>query len=186
MSAEQAEELTQAFFTEVVLGRELLNKAEPQKGRLRSLILTALKRFRIDRARRTDAADRALAGRGELASAADSPADSECIGETVFNRLWAAAQIGETLRRCEEHFNRTERSHYWSLFDERVIRPNVGHTEPSPLNTTFARLGFESPAAAAAALQVVKRRFQTVLREVVSEANLDDPDAECDLLSRLA
>lgn len=45
---EQAKDLTQSFFHEVVLGRELIRKADRSKGRFRSFLLTALKRYLIN------------------------------------------------------------------------------------------------------------------------------------------
>jgi hypothetical protein len=45
---EQAKDLTQGFFQEVVLGRKLIEKAEQTKGRFRSFLLVALNRYVID------------------------------------------------------------------------------------------------------------------------------------------
>jgi RNA polymerase sigma-70 factor (ECF subfamily) len=45
---EQAKDLAQGFFQEVVLGRKLIEKAEQTKGRFRSFLLVALNRYVID------------------------------------------------------------------------------------------------------------------------------------------
>lgn len=45
---EQAKDLTQGFFHEIVLGHDLLQSATPEKGRFRSLLLTALNRYLIN------------------------------------------------------------------------------------------------------------------------------------------
>ena len=47
---ESAKDLTQDFFHEVVLGRDLIQRADPSKGRFRSFLLTALKRYLINAA----------------------------------------------------------------------------------------------------------------------------------------
>ncbi len=49
---ETAKDLTQGFFQEVVLGRDLVQKAESQKGRFRTFLLTALDHYvtSVDRA----------------------------------------------------------------------------------------------------------------------------------------
>src|SRR5210317_2243342 len=44
---EQAKDLTQGFFHEVVLGRSLIQKADQSKGRFRSFLLIALNRYLI-------------------------------------------------------------------------------------------------------------------------------------------
>jgi hypothetical protein len=45
---EQAKDLTQGFFHEVVLQRHLVEKADPAKGRFRSFLLIALNRYLSD------------------------------------------------------------------------------------------------------------------------------------------
>ncbi|MBL7189541.1 MAG: sigma-70 family RNA polymerase sigma factor [Phycisphaerae bacterium] len=45
---EQAKDLTQGFFHEVVLGRGLIQKADQSKGRFRSYLLLALNRYIIN------------------------------------------------------------------------------------------------------------------------------------------
>ena len=45
---EKTKDMTQGFFQEVVLGRELIQKAQQTKGHFRTLLLTALDRYVID------------------------------------------------------------------------------------------------------------------------------------------
>ena len=52
---EAAKDLTQGFFQEVVLGRDLVQKAESQKGRFRTFLLTALDHY-VTSVYRADAA----------------------------------------------------------------------------------------------------------------------------------
>jgi len=54
----EAEELTQSFFAEVVLKRELFERAEAERGRLRSLILRSLSNFLADQIRRRGVGER--------------------------------------------------------------------------------------------------------------------------------
>ena len=44
-SNETAKDLTQGFFYEIVLGKELISKAEQSKGKFRTYLLTALDRY---------------------------------------------------------------------------------------------------------------------------------------------
>lgn len=50
---ESAKDLTQGFFCEIVLGRELIKKANKRKGRFRTFLLTALDRYVISGELRT-------------------------------------------------------------------------------------------------------------------------------------
>ena len=45
---EKAKDLTQGFFHEVVLGRDLLKQADKAKGKFRTFLLTALDRYTVD------------------------------------------------------------------------------------------------------------------------------------------
>src|SRR5210317_1439495 len=45
---EQAKDLTQGFFHEIVLGRGLIEKADQSKGKFRSFLLLALNRYLIN------------------------------------------------------------------------------------------------------------------------------------------
>ncbi len=173
---EEAAECTQAFFAEVILRRRLFEHADEARGRLRTLVLTALKRHLIDRQRsaaasevlrawsvdvnQLDAEDNAHARCPELAD--ESP-------DAFFERRWAVAQLEEALRRCEQHFRGTGKSAHWELFAARVVHPAVSAVEPRPLAETAAALGFRSAADAAAAVQVVRKRMLAVLGALEQE-----------------
>src|SRR5689334_18689682 len=51
-SQHDAADLTQEFLSEVVLGRNLLVKADPARGRFRAFVKSALRNFLIDQHRR--------------------------------------------------------------------------------------------------------------------------------------
>ncbi len=52
---EQAKDLTQGFFHEIVLNRQLIERADISKGRFRTLLLHALNQYLIDEQRRESA-----------------------------------------------------------------------------------------------------------------------------------
>lgn len=183
IGSEEAAEVTQAFFGEVVLGRGLFERAEPESGRLRSLMMSSLKRYMVDRHRRSVARrERAMiplsAFDGEesrLASARDDGPDE------AFRRAWAEGVMSEAVRRAEGHFRGSGKAAHWELFASRVLRPAVHGTAAPALEAESARLGFKSAADGAAAVQTVKRRITTLLREVVGETV--DPGAVDEELS---
>lgn len=166
---ELAAETTEAFFADVVLQRELFEGAARSRGRLRSLVMSALKNYRVDTARRAAARGAGLRvpldGR-DADIAADSPGDSP---EAAFDREWAAAVLDEAMRRAELHFIRTGKARHWRVFEARVLRPATGGAEPRPLGELAAEQDFRTPADAAAAVQVVKKRVQALIEEVVAE-----------------
>jgi DNA-directed RNA polymerase specialized sigma24 family protein len=187
-SREEATDLTQGFFADVVLGRHLFENANANKGRLRSLILTALKRYATDQWRRTSARG---GGRNFSLNALDREdslgieGDSDC----AFDRRWALSLFDEALRRCEAHFSTESKIRHWRIFEARVLQPAMRNTSVRPLAADSDACGFRSSAEGAAAVQTVKRRFAAIFREVISETITDKESLEgeyCVIRSLLA
>ena len=86
--------------------------------------------------------------------------------------------LGEALRRCEQHYAAGEKRGHWDLFEARVLRPAVHGCGAPGLSDAAERLGFRTSADAAAAVQTVKRRVNTLMLEVVSETLTRPEDAE--------
>lgn len=181
-SRDEAEELTQAFFADVVSGRALLAGASPERGRLRTLLIAALKNYRIDVYRRE-------ASRGDGQTWSLSSMDVELEEQRVstraddapdvgFDREWAATIVNEALCKCRRHFEDAGKLAHWKLFEARVVRPLTSPSDPPSLANLAQELGFRSTADAAAAMQVVKKRFDVILREVTAETTASGDDAE--------
>jgi RNA polymerase sigma-70 factor (ECF subfamily) len=180
--SEAAAELTQSFFAEVVLDRGLFEKAEPHRGRLRTLLLTALKRFQIDKHRRRSARGSDITIPMDLLHMEDARLAATPPGvDHAFERRWAMGLFEEALKRCEGHFRDSGREKHWELFEARILRPAITRNEPKALAELAEPMGFASPALAAAAVQVVKRRVTALLREVVAETLDDQADVEAEL-----
>lgn len=179
---DEAEELTQAFFSDVVAGRALLSGVTRERGRLRTLIISALKNYMVDVHRRK------VARRADCTWSLDAPnfepeenrtrlGDGESP-EVGFDRRWAAALVSEALHRCLAHFVSSGRGEHWRLFEARILRPIAGPTDPPPLAVVANEFGFRSAADAAAAVQVVKKRLEAIMREVAAETTAPGDDAE--------
>lgn len=168
---DEALDLTQAFFADVVLARGLFDRADPAAGTARSLVRAALKRFATDQWRRGQARGQGLVVSGEAIEREESLARDEDPG-VAFDRRWALSMFEEAMRRCEAHFESAGRAGHWRLFEARVVRES-----PVPLVEAASSFGFESAALAAAAVQTVKRRLDAILREVVAETASDEGQA---------
>src|SRR5205814_4799581 len=106
--ADQAQDLTQEFFVRVLEGR-YLDRADPEKGRFRSFILTSLKFFVADEEDRHRARKR---GGGVLVPLEFSsgeeryqrePAHDE-TPERIFERRWALSMLDRVVERLREEF----------------------------------------------------------------------------------
>lgn len=168
---DEALDLTQAFFADVVLARGLFERADQTAGSARSLVRAALKRFATDQWRRGQARGKGLQVSGEAIEREESLARDEDPG-TAFDRRWALSMFEEAMRRCETHFENAGRAQHWRLFEARVVRES-----PVPLSEAASTFGFESAALAAAAVQTVKRRLDAILRDVVAETARDQREA---------
>lgn len=177
---DEAAEATQAFFADVVVGRSLFEQADGGKGRLRTLLLTALKRYLVDRHRREVArgAERRvpLTGveREEVIVASAATEDPE----GMFNRRWAMVIVEEALRRARAHFMESGRNGHWGAFEVRVLRPAAAAVAAPPVATVALEHGFASAADASAAVQVVRRRVVALIREVIAETTADPAEQE--------
>jgi DNA-directed RNA polymerase specialized sigma24 family protein len=183
-SRDSASELTQAFFSDVVVGRSLFGRADECNGRLRTLLLRSLRNFCIDQTRRarTSRTVLTLSITFEVEEAKlESIPCSE--GEATFDRRWALSLFEEALRRCETHFRRTGRDSHWELFEQRILTPAVTGNAPAAYTAASCAAAFNTTALAAAAVQVVKRRFISLLREVVAETVENPADVEQEFLN---
>lgn len=184
LDREAAAESTQAFYAETVIGRRLFERADPDRGRLRSLFLRCLKNFQIDEYRRYR---NHATGFVDLAFDADSRigVDARDPGE-AFSREWAADQLNEAIARTRDYYFKRGKQAHWDLFEARHLTPLRSGTPPPPFCDLAADLGYESPASAAAATQQVRQRMLILLKAVVAETVTDLSEADCEYEQTLA
>ncbi|MEQ8850453.1 MAG: hypothetical protein RIB32_01570 [Phycisphaerales bacterium] len=181
---EEAEEIAQDFFARVVVGRRLFERAARERGTLRALIKTALRRHLIDRAK--------SAGRGSggcdpnLEIRSDDLSTQNGLFDR-FDREWAAAQLFEAVRRAELHYAESGKPGHWAAFERFVYLPATRGAARPTASSLAVELGFESAPALTAAVQVVRTRVLVLLKVVVAETVADprDLEAEYDLLMRI-
>ena len=111
-SKENAEDLTQAFFARL-LSSQFLDSAEQERGRFRSFLLVALKRFMANEWDRAHAQKR---GGFHTAISLDTDlaerkiqyeaAGSEVPPDHAFERRWAMALLEQTMSRLRSEFDR--------------------------------------------------------------------------------
>lgn len=184
---EQAKDLTQGFFHEVVLGRGLIQKADQSKGRFRSFMLIALNRYLIT-ARTGQAAQKRIP-KSKLVplDVTDLPelrqAASELTPEDSFNYAWVSSLLEQVLGEVEAKCHEDGKTVHWHVFGDRVLDPIMEKTEPPSMKEICRKYNIESEAKASNMMVTVKRRFQTALRShlcslVVSENQVDEELSE--------
>jgi len=171
---EQAKDLTQGFFHEVVLSRHLIQRADAHKGRFRTYLLTALQRYVANVHRDQTARKRIPAAKliplddavlNEVPSAAE---DLSC--EETFNYAWVTNLLDRLLKEVEADCRQRGMDLHWILFYERVIRPVIEDSDPPPLPRLCASHGIEEPTRASNMIFAVKRRFRTKLKDYLRQS----------------
>jgi len=177
--AEFADEVTQGFFTDVVLARNLLHGAAPDKGRLRSLIRRALENYARDTLRRGMARGRHEA---HAARDADDAAQGGMHGERGiapgFDGEWARAQLTEAIHRVRERCSTEAHRQGWTIFERAVLLPCVYGTARPEMRDVAAEAGVSDAARGHVLLRETRMRVLQSLEEVVAET-IDQP-GECE------
>ena len=179
---EEAKDLTQGFFQEVVLGRKLIERADPARGRFRTLVLTALDRY-LANIHRTQTAQRRIP-RDKLIplDGCDVP-DAPCslTSEDSFNYAWVSELLDRMLEEVQAECRSRGLTTHWNLFHDRVLRPLVEDAEPPPLGEVCARYGVEEAAKASNMIFAVKKRFRAALQRRVRQSVASDAEIGVEL-----
>jgi RNA polymerase sigma-70 factor (ECF subfamily) len=175
---EQAKDLTQGFFHEVVLHRHLIDGADAAKGRFRTFLLMALDRYLVNVYERETALKRRPKGRLVSLDAID-PCDlpasmAESSPEETFHYTWLSTLLERVLEQVETTCCEDGMAVHWYVFRARVLDPITERTAPLPLEEICAEHGIADEAKASNMLVTVKRRFKVVLRKHLRESVISD------------
>jgi RNA polymerase sigma-70 factor (ECF subfamily) len=179
---EEAKDLTQDFFQEVVLGRELIQQADRAKGRFRTLLLRALDRYLVSVHRKTTARKRIPPARfvplEDSGLEALPPAVSGLDGPDVFNYAWITALLDGMLADVRAQCVQRGMGLHWTLFYERVVQPILEDRDPPRLADLCAHYGIDEPTRASSMIFSVKRQFQAALQQHLRDSVARDDDVQ--------
>jgi len=153
-SNEDAKDLVQGFFTDKILGQELIQKADRARGRLRNFLLTAVKNYAIIMQR----GKRAQQGLDEKT---EKPIKSD--PETEFNRAWADELLQEVLKELKTECSRKGKTIHWQLFHKWLLEPDV-EADNVRLADIGVKYGVANASKAYNMISNIKERFRTILR----------------------
>jgi RNA polymerase sigma-70 factor (ECF subfamily) len=177
---DDAQDLTQGFFA-LLVEKSFLKIADPQRGRFRSFLLTAVKRFlanEIDR-------NRALKRGGGQAHIPISIPDGEewyasaiaeaVTPETLFERRWALALMNRAMMNLRDEFTAAGKS---GQFDS--LTPFLNRETDGQRYETLAAEWNMSAGALRIMVHRMRRRYRELLRDEIAEtvASLDEVDDE--------
>ena len=177
--ADQAQDLTQEFFIRLLEGR-YLDRADPEKGRFRSFLLTSLKFFVADEEDRHRARKR---GGGmvvplEFPSGEEryqrEPAHDE-TPERIFERRWALSMLDRVVERLRNEFVHHGRAEHF----ERLKMFLLGQSD-----APYAELAREmntSEGALKVAIHRLRKRYRDLFRQEIADTVADPAEVESEL-----
>jgi RNA polymerase sigma-70 factor (ECF subfamily) len=182
---ESAKDLTQGFFCEIVLGRELIQQADRTKGRFRTFLLTALDHYVTSEYRKESAKKRSPMDPLLSLEAADMPQLPAEQGhgnpEQIFSYAWVAELLDEVLAKVRRQYCDAGKETHWQVFRARVLVPAMERSEPPPLARICEEYGVESESVASNMIVTVKRRFRAILRGSLRRSVQSDAEVETEL-----
>jgi RNA polymerase sigma-70 factor (ECF subfamily) len=164
---EHAKDLVQGFFSDKVLGEELVQRADPERGRFRSFLLRAVHNYAIS-------LQRAQKPQQSLDESRDFPSP-EPDPETAFDRAWADRLLQEVLKELELECSTRGKLTHWCLFRDWLLEPEAESGKPR-MDEICLRYGIADAATAYHMVENLKRRFRMILREHLTP--LADPGEE--------
>ena len=183
VSNEQAKDLTQGFFHEVVIKKDLVKKADPSKGRFRTFLLTALSHYHINEYKKEKAKKRhpeqRLVSLDSIKKMNLPQFVSRMTPEDAFTYTWVSDFLEDVLNQVGQQLEQDGKEVYWKFFQERLLKPITTGQPPESLQTLCQQYHVESTSQASNMMTTVKRRLQKVLRErlrsmVISDEELED------------
>jgi len=166
---EQAKDLTQGFFHEIVLGHHLFETADKSKGRFRTYLLVSLDRYLIKVRQKELAQKRILKDKlvpFHIMNETELPSVvSELAPEDSFNYAWVSTLLEQVLEQVESQCHRDGLSTHWYLFSERILEPILTAQNPLSLDKLCRNHQVENTAKASNMIITVKRRFAAILQK---------------------
>ena len=179
---EEAKDLTQGFFTEIILDSNLFKGIDRSRGKFRTLLITALNHYVIDvirhekRIKRHPGTVRALDENFQL------PDHSLASPEEAFDYEWAAEILGRVLTELKTQCLASGLATHWEVFNARVLQPILSDAEAPPLTEVCRALNISSAVKASNMIVTVKRHFRQLLKGLMQKFSDSDTDVEQEII----
>jgi RNA polymerase sigma-70 factor (ECF subfamily) len=168
-SKEEAKDLIQGFFSEKVLGQQLLQKADRSKGKFRTFLLTAIRNYAIDLHRREHPTSQ-LDEDFEQPSEIGSP-------ESDFDLAWAEELLQKVIAELEVECRNHGKQVHWEIFRSWLLEPEAADAKLD-MSTICVKYGVESPDKAYNMIANIKGRFRKILRHHIRRHANSDADVD--------
>ena len=175
---EECKDLTQSFFHEVVLNRNLIQRADRSKGRFRSFLLHALTQYVANQRKKQNAQKRIPSQKLVSIDIVDETVFPQTIStespEDSYNYAWLSALLDRILLKVETECCEDGLEQHWNVFHDRIVQPILNCCTPPSLAGVCVKYDIDSEKKASNMAITVKRRFQEALRQYVRSTVVSD------------
>lgn len=179
---EEAKDLTQGFFHEVVLNHDLVQRADAAKGRFRTFLLHALDQYVINERRRQGRQKRRPKGELVALEVAELPALPEALvsrsPEDTYHYAWMAALLDHVLEEVEMQCLADGMETHWKVFQDQVVQPIMSDSSPPAFSEVCRRYAIADSKKASNMVTTVKRRLQKALTQYLRTIATSEDEIE--------
>jgi RNA polymerase sigma-70 factor (ECF subfamily) len=177
---EEAKDLTQGFFHEVVLNRNLVQRADQTKGRFRTFLLHALDQYLLNEKRRQTTRKRKPKGNLVSLDVINPPQIPETISksspEDSFNYAWTASMLDQVLSEVEAKCMKDALDVHWGIFQAKVVEPILNNSSSPSFEELCEKYGINDQKKAANMLTTAKRRVRKALNQFLRNTATSDDE----------
>ena len=179
--ADDAEDLTQEFFTRLVQQRWDA-RADPSRGRFRTFLLTALQRFLSNELAQRKTSKRGGALQRVDIDDAQLEAPSEQSPEQAFNRAWVMTLMAQAVARLEQEARAAGREALYRQLEPYLIEP----PDDADYASLAASLGMRTNTIAVH-VHRLRRRLRELMREELLQtvSSADEVETEMSALREI-
>ncbi|MDB6130641.1 MAG: hypothetical protein JWM04_1748 [Verrucomicrobiales bacterium] len=180
-SPHDAQDITQEFFCRL-LEKRWLESADRDKGKLRTFLIVALKKFMSNEWRRASAQRR---GGGVKPVSFDHEtmekihavaASSQDDGDQSYDKDWAMTLLDLTVKRLRDEFSLSQK-----LNDFEILKDSLSATNGNIDYTEISRRLGASEGGTRVAVHRLRKRFREIYREEISQTLSEGEDIESEM-----
>ncbi len=172
---ENAKDHTQDFLLKILYEKDFLSKADPERGKFRTFLLTSFDNHIKSSIRKTKKHD-STSSYSDLEF--DLPEHVPNDPAKAFDYIWAVNILEKALTSVKTQCYENKLEIHWNVFDEKLIKPLMENVKAPSMSELCSRYDIGSESTASNMLVTVKRRLKKTLTDMLagtfSEENSDD------------
>jgi len=181
---EQAKDLTQGFFHEVVLNRDLVGRADQSRGRFRAFLLHALKQY-ANKQNLKEQSQKLLEQKAVSFEMDEELVLPDSVAQTTaeesYHYAWLSSLLERVLEEVKDDCEQQGLDIHWALFNKRVVWPIFDDRSPPSLHELCKLYDIEDEKKVSNMIITVKRRFKAALIQHVRNTVLSHSQASDEL-----